>query len=88
MKEITEALKCYKKFLDKCELVENKARQCMYQAGLDYNRLNCSYFPGDGLCIELDLDDRDDYVIPCSLFFSFFEEAPEVDLYNLKRISI
>lgn len=43
----------------------------MYQAGFDYESINCSYVPGDGLCIELSID-YDDYIIPCRWFFIFF----------------
>ena len=87
MKELSQALRAYKNFLDKCELVENKARHCMYQAGFDYESINCSYVPGDGLCIELSID-YDDYIIPCRWFFKFFDFNQEINIDNLKRLAI
>lgn len=83
-----QATDLYLRHREKCRKLKEIAIKIMNDNG--FYDFDCSYIPGDGLCITIHLGDSLPYTIPCSVFFSHFEYNHVIGddiVKNLKKLA-
>lgn len=90
-KLMIQATDLYLRHCEKCQKLKEIAIKIMNDNDFyDFDDFDCSYIPGEGLCITIHLGDSLPYTISCSLFFSYFEYNHTIGadiVENLKKLA-
>lgn len=78
--------KANEKYIDYSGVCGELAKQA--QKHVDMAEVTCEYYPSDGICLCIELDDNFPYVIPASLFFNFAKGGKKVNKEDIKLMAI